>query len=432
MAKEKIIVGLDIGTTKILALVGKQNEHGKIEILGVGHAPSAGVQRGVVTHILQTTNSINEAIRAAEESSGVEIGRVNVGIAGQHIRSYQHRGIYTRNNSDELITKQEIEAMRENMYKLAMPPGEAIIHVIPQEYIIDNELGHKDPVGTIGNRLEANYHIISGQISAARNIQKCIHMANLSSEQIILEPLASAEAVLLPEECEAGVAIVDIGGGTTDIAIFHENILRHTAVIPLGGNIVTEDIKTGCNLVRDTAEKLKTMHGSALDSPGMENTIITIPGIGGRNPTQISKSTLAGIINARMSEIFEYVDYELKTSGYKDKLSAGIVMTGGGSMMKGAPQLMSLITGKDARIGYPHKHLIGDKAKTIANPVFATGVGLVLMGVNKPEKEGFAVESGTQGEEKVGGTKQRLRYGSLFKGLIDKASSMFEDTENEL
>lgn len=437
MAKEKIIVGLDIGTTKIVALVGKQNEHGKVEILGMGHAPSVGVHRGVVTHILQTTESIRSAIKEAEDSSGVEIHTVNVGIAGQHIRSYQHRGIFTRQKPDDLITKAEVESMIENMYRLAMPPGEEIIHVLPQEYIIDNEAGYKDPVGTLGNRLEANFHVITGQVSAARNIQKCVQMAGLSINELILEPLASSEAVLLDEEKEAGVALVDIGGGTTDLAIFYDGIIRHTAVIPLGGNIISEDIKEGCALVKDTAEKLKTHHGSALELPGMENTVITIPGIAGRAPKQITKKTLAGIINARMAEIFEYVDYELRTSGYKDKLSAGIVMTGGGSMMKHSQQLMSLITGKDTRLGLPHKHLTGTEAQKIANPLFATSVGLVMLGVDKMKPEFVPTAVANQDEDPQAKKKSvrgadKPKVGNFFQSLINKASSFLEDDENEL
>lgn len=437
MAKEKIIVGLDIGTTKIVVLVGKQNEFGKIEILGLGHAPSVGVQRGVVTHILQTTESIKQAIKEAEDSSGVEINNVYVGIAGQHIRSYQHRGIFTRQMPNDLITKNEISSMINNMYKLAMPPGEEIIHVLPQEYIIDNESGYKDPVGTLGNRLEANFHVITGQVSAARNIQRCVQLAGLNINDLILEPLASAEAVLLAEEKEAGVALVDIGGGTTDLAIFYDGIIRHTAVIPLGGNIISEDIKTGCNLVKDTAEKLKTHHGSALQLPGMENTVITIPGIGGRPPKQITKSTLAGIINARMSEIFEYVDYELRMSGYKDKLSAGIVMTGGGSMMKHSQQLMSLVTGKETRIGLPNKHLTGNEGQKIANPLFATGVGLVMMGVDtkKEELESDIAESSekveTSTKKQVRGS-EKPKPGKFFQSLINSASRFLDDEENEL
>ncbi|MGQ3012363.1 MAG: cell division protein FtsA [Flavobacteriales bacterium] len=433
MSQEKIIVGLDIGTTKIVALVGKQNEHGKIEILGMGHAPSVGVHRGVVTHILQTTESIRKAIADAENASGIDIRVVNVGIAGQHIRSYQHRGIYTRTNADDIITNRDVENLIENMHKLAMPPGEEIIHVLPQEYIIDNEIGHKDPVGALGARLEANFHVITGQVSAAKNILKCVHMAGLEMEKLILEPLASSEAVLLNEEKEAGVALVDIGGGTTDLAIFYDGIIRHTAVIPFGGNIITEDIKNGCNLVKDTAEKLKVHHGSALALPGMENTIITIPGIAGRAPKQISKQTLAGIIHARMEEIFEYVDYELRTSGYKDRLSAGIVMTGGGSMMKHSPQLMSLVTGKDTRVGLPHKHIAGDFAKRIANPVFATGVGLVMMGVEKPRTELSDVYSEPQKkqQEHVRGA-EKPRMGTYFQRLINKGLGFLEDDEKEL
>ncbi|MEO0404324.1 MAG: cell division protein FtsA, partial [Bacteroidota bacterium] len=282
--ESEIVVGLDIGTTKIACLVGKRNEHGKMEILGYGKSESVGVTRGVVSNIEKTVASITAAVKQAEEASGVQINVVNVGIAGQHIKSLQHRGIHTRDNLDDEISQNDINTLVEDMFKLVMLPGEEIIHVLPQEFTVDNEQGIKDPIGMSGIRLEANFHIITGQIAAARNIYKCVSKAGLKVDELILEPLASSEAVLSDEEKEAGVVLVDIGGGTTDIAIFQEGIIRHTAVIPFGGNVITEDIKTGCTIMKQQAELLKRKFGSTLAYEMKENEIVCIPGLRGRDP----------------------------------------------------------------------------------------------------------------------------------------------------
>jgi len=318
--KSEIIVGLDIGTTKIVAIVGKKNEHGKIEILGMGKSDSIGVSRGVVSNIDKTVESIRIAVEQAELKSDVSIKVVNVGIAGQHIKSLQHRGIKVRNSIEDEISQGDIDMLIEDMYKLVMLPGEEIIHVLPQEYIIDNEQGIKDPIGMAGVRLEANFHIITGQVAAIKNIYKCVHKANLTVDELILEPLASSEAVLSMEEKEAGVALVDIGGGTTDIAIFQDGIIRHTAVIPFGGNAITEDIKDGCSIIKNQAESLKIKFGSALSSESKENEVAVIAGLRGRPPREISLKNLANIIQARMEEIIEHVYYEIKNSGYESKL----------------------------------------------------------------------------------------------------------------
>jgi cell division protein FtsA len=288
MENSPIIVGLDIGTTKICAIAGRRNEFGKVEILGMGKSESLGVMRGVVANIEKTVNSIREAVAEAENKSNVDIKEVYVGIAGQHIKSMQHRGMITRSNTTDEISQEDIDVIVNDMYKLAMPPGEEIIEVIPQEFIIDNEQGIKEPIGMSGVRLEANCHIITGLITAARNIQKCVSKAGLEPVDLILEPLASAEAVLTDEEKEAGVVLVDIGGGTTDVAIFKEGVIRHTAVIPFGGNVITDDIKEGCNIIRSQAELLKMKFGSALSKQMKDNEIVSIPGLRGRDPKEIS------------------------------------------------------------------------------------------------------------------------------------------------
>lgn len=387
MEASDIVVGLDIGTTKIVAMVGRRNEYGKIEILGMGKSDSVGVSRGVVSNIEKTVNSIRSAVEEAEAKSGVDIRVVNVGIAGQHIKSIQHRGSKIRNSLDDEISQLDIDALIEDMYKLVMLPGEEIIHVLPQEYIVDNEQGIKDPIGMSGIRLEANFHIITGQIAAAKNINKCITKGGLGVDELILEPLASAEAVLSWEEKEAGVVLVDIGGGTTDIAIFQDGIIRHTAVIPFGGNVISEDIKEGCTIIKSQAELLKVKFGSCLASENQENEIVSIPGLRGREPKEISLKNLAHIIQARMEEIVEHIYYEIKNSGYEKKLIAGIVLTGGGSQMRHLPQLVEYMTGMDTRIGYPNEHLAKGNAEEITSPTFATSVGLVMKGLEKFDKQ---------------------------------------------
>lgn len=419
----EIVVGLDIGTTKIACFVGRKNEHGKIEILSVGSTDSKGVTRGVVANIEKTVNSIKEAVRQAEENiegGDLTIGVVNVGIAGQHIKSLQHRGIYTRTSADDEISQADIDALIEDMYRLMMEPGEEIIHVLPQEYIVDGEQGIIDPIGMAGIRLEANFHIIAGRISAAKNIQKCVHKAEIEIEETILEPLASAAAVLSKEEKEAGVVLVDIGGGTTDIAIFHDGIIRHTAVIPFGGNIITEDIKEGCTILTRQAEALKKKFGSAIASESQENEIVCIPGLKGREPKEISIRSLSGIIQARMEEIVEHVYYEIRNSGYEKKLIGGIVITGGGAELKNITQLFDFVTGMDSRVGYPNEHLgqspLNEK---LTSPMYATGIGLVLKGFESKQRKDKSLKSAKSHSKKM--------RGSFFDKLLEKGKIWFEE-----
>lgn len=393
----RIITGLDIGTTKICAIVGQITENGKIEVLGMGKADSFGVMRGVVANIDKTVEAIKLAVADAEQKSGVTIREVYVGIAGQHIKSLQHRDILTRNDAENEISMEDIDRMVENMQKLVLPPGDRIIHVLPQEFIVDGELGIKDPIGMSGVRLEANFHIITGQISAAKNIFKCVEKAGLKVTDLILEPLASSASVLSEEEKEAGVALVDIGGGTTDIAIFQDGIIRHTAVIPLGGNIITEDIKEGCMIMKNQAEILKVKFGCALATETEDNEIISITGLKGREPKEIKVENLARIIQARMEEILEHVYYEIKLSGFHKKLIGGIVVTGGGAQLKHIVQLVSYITGMDARVGFPTEYLSKSKSEDIRHPMYATAVGLILKGVeDRNYREQVVIENDTK------------------------------------
>ncbi len=377
-------VGLDIGTTKIVAIIGKENEYGKIEILGIGKSKSLGVHRGVVNNITQTIESIQQAVSQAETDSGLKIDKVSVGIAGQHIRSLQHSDYITRANSEEVIGMEDVDNLCNQVYKLVMLPGEEIIHVLPQEFKVDGQAEIKEPVGMYGGRLEANFHVVVGQVSSIKNIIRCIKSAGLNLGEISLEPLASANAVLSQEEKEAGVALIDIGGGTTDLAIFKDGIIRHTAVIPFGGNVITEDIKEGCSIIEKQAELLKIKFGSAWPGENKDNEIVSIPGLRGRDPKEITLKNLSKIIHARVVEIVEQVYVEIKNYGHdeqKKKLIAGIVLTGGGSQLKHLKQLVEYITGMDTRIGYPNEHLAGDSEEEIASPLYATAVGLLMKAV---------------------------------------------------
>lgn len=416
-SKEKIVVGLDIGTTKVCAIVGRANQYGKVDILGMGKVAShGGVTRGVVSNIDKTVAAIHQAVKEASEKSNVDIRRVNVGIAGAHINSLQHRGMIIRNDADSEISKDDLTKLEQDMFKLAVRPGDRIIHVLPQDYTVDDEPGIVDPVGMAGVKLEGNFHIITGQISAAKNIYKCVEKSSLKVADLALEPLASAAAVLSPEEMEAGVVLVDIGGGTTDVAIFHDNIIRHTAIIPYGGNIITEDIKEGCNVMKAHAELLKIKFGSALANELNDNEIVSIPGIRGREAKEISIKNLARIIQARIEEIMELVYYEIKASNMEKKLAGGIVLTGGGSQLKHISQLAEYVTGLDARIGYPHEHLAKGMVEEVKSPVYATSVGLVLRGL-KDSKPGIEVEGEAFKEPK----KKAALFDRIKEWLKDEA-----------
>ncbi|MFT6816081.1 MAG: cell division protein FtsA [Sphingobacteriales bacterium] len=424
MSEIHLVVGLDIGTTKICALVGRKNEYGKVEILGMGKAPSAGVQRGVVANIDKTVEGIMEAVKLAEERSGVEIKDVTVGIAGQHIKSIQHRGSYTRENNETEISQYDVDRLIENIFKLTVNPGEEIIHVLPQEFTLDGTQITTEPVGMNAILMEANCHVITGQISAAKNITKCVNKSGLQLETMTLEPLASAEAVLTDEEKEEGVVLVDIGGGTTDIAIFYEGIIRHTAVIPFGGNIITEDIREGCGVMRNQAEQLKVKFGSALAEFAKDQDIITIPGLKGREPKEVSMKNLADIIQARMAEILEHVCYEIKTSGVKDKLRGGIVVTGGGAHLRNLTQLIEYISGLDARIGFPNEHLAPSTLDELKSPMYATGIGLVIKSLQTIDM--YKNKTGTNEKREV---KQRQKW---INKLLEKGSEFFNDSIDDV
>ncbi|WP_185883125.1 cell division protein FtsA [Blattabacterium cuenoti] len=389
MEYQDIAIGLDVGTTKIVAMVGRRNEYHKIEILGIGRSKSIGVHRGVVNNITQTIEAIREAVSEAEHSSGLKIKEVIVGIAGQHIRSLQHNDYITRLDFENVINQKDIQRLINQVHKLVMLPGEEIIHVLPQEYKVDSQSEIGEPIGMYGSRLEANFHVVVGQISSIRNIGRCVKAAGLNLSGLTLEPLASAEAVLSKEEREAGVALVDIGGGTTDIAIFKDNIIRHTAVIPFGGNVITDNIKTDCLIIERQAELLKIKFGSAWPGENKETEIVCIPGLRGRDPKEISLKNLSQIIHVRVGGILEHVNVELNNYGneeQKKRLIAGLVMTGGGSQLKHIRPLTEYITGMDVRIGYANEHISGGENGFISNPEYATSIGLVIKGIDDKEK----------------------------------------------
>ena len=425
----RVIVGLDIGTTKIACFIGRKNEHNKIEIISMGKSESMGVMHGVVANIEKTVQSIKAAVIAAQlcKEGTLSIKNVYVGIAGQHIKSIQHRGMYTKRDNTSEISQEDIDFFVDDMHKMVMPPGEEIIDVIPQEYIVDGSPEIKEPIGMAGVRLEANFHIITGQINNVMNIKKCIERANLNVRDIILEPIASADAVLSDEEKEAGIVLVDIGGGTTDIAIFQDGIIRHTAVIPFGGNIITNDIKEGCQIMQRHAEALKIKYGSASASENRENEVVCIPGLRGREPKEITLKNLSSIIQARMEEIIELVNYEIKNSGYSKKLIGGIVVTGGGAQLKHLTQLFEYMTGMDTRIGYPTEHLANSNdIEGIESPMFSTGIGLVLQGFKKLDETKEPVVTSPIKEE-VTKHSNRERRGTFFDKFLNKTKEFFTD-----
>jgi cell division protein FtsA len=415
-----IIVGLDIGTTKISVMIGRRDQFGKLEILGMGKAISGGVLRGIVANIDKTVESIKQAVEEAEQKSGVEIKEVYIGIAGQHIKSLQHRGELVRDDIENEITFDDMEKLRENMFKLVTVPGEEVIHVIPQEYTVDGEDGIQDPKGMSGIKLEANFHIITAQMAAVRNIIRCVKKAGLEPKDLILEPYASAVATLDKDELAEGVALVDIGGGTTDVAIFLDGIIRHTAVIPFGGNVITKDIKTGLSILEKQAELLKVKFGAAMHTSDQDNVMVSIPGLRGRDSKEISVRNLSEIIGARMKEVIDLVYHEIKVSGFENKLMTGIVITGGGSQLRNLKQLVSYITGKDVRIGLPNEHLGKESHGKVTSPMYSTGVGLVLKGFEELEIEMLPSEDLKAGE------KTEIKPGVINR-LKDLLKDFFEE-----
>ena len=401
------------------------------------------MKRGVVLNIEETVQAIQTTSSEAMKQSDIKFKEVFVGIAGQHIKSVRNRGYINRDSYEDEITREDLQNLIDDMNKIPVDVGEEIIHVLPQNYIVDSETGVKNPVGMFGKRLEANFHIVIGQTSSARNIGKCINRVGLDVKQLVLEPLASSSAVLTDDEKEAGVALVDIGGGTTDVAVYYDDVIRHTAVIPFGGNVITRDIKEGCSILQRQAESLKIQFGSALGDLAQEDKVVTIPGISGRDPKEISFKSLAYIIQSRMEEIIDAVSYEIENSGYMEKLSAGIVLTGGGSMLKHLNQLVKFKTGMDVRIGFPSEHLAAETAEEINQPMYSTSIGLLLKGLEYYKEHGEEMPVGEKESEKEkeveNGVSSEVEHEAAYnrddekpsrKGL--KKGKIFENLKNTL
>lgn len=454
--EQPIIVGLDIGTTKVVAIAGRKNEYGKLEILSVGRTESQGVRHGVVMNIDQCIRSIQVAIeKCLSNNTDLDIKEVYVGIAGQHIKSLQTRGDRMRPDNDSEITRQEIDALINDQKKTFIPAGDEIIDIVPQEFFVDDMQTTLSPIGMNGVKIGANFHIVTGDRNAIRNIKRCVERSELKTKDLVLQPLASAAAVMSPEDLEAGVAIVDIGGGTTDMAVFFDGILKHTAVIPYAGVNITNDIHYGLGVLRAQAEQLKVQFGTAHADHANPNSYITIPGLKGLPPKEISVKNLAHIIQARTHEILDYVLYHLKQIGLEKRLYGGIILTGGGASLKHITQLTEYVTGLSARIGLPNEHLAGGHSEDISDPMYSTCIGLILRGYHdfenghvktsqnnlvhinlqeSVEEQATIVESEEEQnyrhtQEEIG-KKRGKQIGKIFDGLKDKLMSMFEDEED--
>ena len=454
--QQPIIVGLDIGTTKVVAIAGRKNEFGKLEILGYGRADSAGVSHGVVLNIEQCIHSIELAMANCLKSNpDLEVNEVYVGIAGQHIKSLQTHGDRVRTKLDEEISKEDIELLIRDQYKTYIPAGDQIIDIVPQDYIVDNTSYVLDPVGMSGVKIGANFHIITGDRNAIRNIKRCVDKSGLKTRDLVLQPMASAAAVISEEDLEAGVAIVDIGGGTTDMAVFHDGMLKHTAVIPYAGVNITNDIRSGLGVLRAQAEQMKVQFGYALANEANANAYITIPGLRGLPPKEISVKNLAHIIQARMQEILDHVVYQLKQIDLDKKLHGGIILTGGGAQLKHIVQLTEYVTGLGARIGYPNEHLAGGHGDQLMNPMYATCIGLILHGYDDYENGGmrFTGEAGNsvheeevkevkdtapqeemtlEPEVRVRPSKKAEGLRKMLGGLKGKFMKIFEEEDQEM
>lgn len=421
--QQPIIVGLDIGTTKVVAIAGRKNEYGKLEILGFGRADSEGVNHGVVINIEQCVHSVELAMqRCLENNPLLNISEVYVGIAGKHIKSMQAQGSRVRANVDTEISKDDIEQLLRDQYKTYLPTGDQIIDIIPQDYTVDNIPDIIDPVGMSGVKVGANFHVITGDSTAIRNIKRCVDRSNLKTCDLILQPLASAAAVMNDEDMEAGVAIVDIGGGTTDMAVFCDGILKHTVVIPYAGVNITNDILTGLRVLRSQAEQMKVQFGTALGSEANRSSYITIPGLRGLPAKEVSVVNLANIIQARMEEILEYVMFNIKQIGLENRLHGGIILTGGGARLKHITQLTEYVTGMGARIGYPNEHLAGGYNDALMNPMYSTCIGLILRGY-------YDYESGRT--EFYGSGGNYLRLSADEPVVEDVAEEEGQDEEDE-
>jgi cell division protein FtsA len=384
--RNSLVVGLDIGTSKVCAIVGEMTERG-VEVIGVGSHLSQGLRKGVVINIESTVESIKKAVEEAELMAGCEINSVFTGIAGGHIKGFNSHGIVAVKNKE--VSERDVERVIDAAKAVAIPMDREVLHILPQDYIIDEQDGIKEPLGMSGVRLEAKVHIVTGAVTSAQNIIKCCNRTGLNVADIVLEPLASAEAVLSPEEKELGVALVDMGGGTTDIALFHDGAVKHTAVLAIGGNHLTSDIAAGLRTPIGEAEKIKQRYGYARTNMVTRDERVEVPSVGGRNSRTISRQILCEIIEPRLDEIFQLIRREIAKSGYDGSLASGVVMTGGSTLLPGMVEMGEDVMGMPARLGVPMH--VGGLVDVISSPIYATGVGLVLYGMKRQEKNFFRI-----------------------------------------
>ncbi len=396
----KIYAGLDIGTTKISCIIADQSASGELRIVGVGNAPSEGLRRGAVVDLEKTVASITRAVEEAERMAGVQAKGVHAGIAGDHIRSLNSRGVVAVSRKDNEIHAADVARVIEAAKAIAIPTDREIIHVIPQEFIVDDQDGIKDPVGMSGVRLEAEVHIITGAVTSARNICRAIQRAGLKVYDLTLEPLASAAAVLDDDEKDLGVVLLDLGGGTTDVAVFHEGAVRHTSIIPFGGANVTSDIAIGLRTPIDKAEAIKILHGSALAAMVHGDEMVSVSGVGGRGDKEISRHVLASMIEPRMEEIFALANKEVRKNHFAPLIGGGVVLTGGTSLLPGAVELAEQVFEMPVRLGLPRG--LGGLSANVCDPRYSTGVGLVLHAARSQE--------GTVDFVEIGASKTRARF----------------------
>jgi len=406
MSNNNLVVGLDLGTTKICCVVGEITEDG-VDVIGIGTSPSTGLRKGVVVNIDQTVNSIKHAIEEAELMAGQEIRNVYTGIAGSHIKGFNSHGVIAVKGGE--VTTKDVDRVIDAAKAIAIPLDREVIHILPQEFIVDDQRGIADPLGMAGVRLEVRVHIVTGAVSSAQNIVRSCHRAGLDVEDIVLESIASAESVLTEEEKEIGVALVDIGGGTTDIAIFSKNSIRHTSVLAVGGTNLTSDIAFGLRTPMAAAEKIKVKYGCALAEMVGESEVIDVPSVGGRPSRKLSRQILAEICEPRMEEILTLVEQELVRSGFKKAIGAGVVLTGGASLIAGLQELAEQIFDAPTRVASPRK--VGGLKDVVNSPMYATAVGLLKYGANKRNKEG----------------KFRIRDKNIFDKILGRMKKWFSD-----
>ena len=406
---EELIVGLDIGTSKICAVVGEVRPDGMVDIIGMGSHPSIGLRKGMVINIENTVNSIKEAIEEAETMAGCEISSVYAGIAGGHIKGFNSHGVIALKNRE--VGTRDIERVIDAARAVAIPMDREVIHTLPQEFIVDDQGGISDPSGMSGVRLEVKIHIVTGAVTSAQNIIKCANRAGLDVYDIVLESLASSEAILIDEEKNLGVALVDFGGGTTDLAIFSENSIKHTSVLTLGGDNLTNDIAIGVRTPFKEAEKIKIKYGCGLTSLIGKDETIKVPSVGGREPRTVSRQLLGEILEPRVEEIFSLIHHEMVRSGYDDLVTSGVVVTGGSALLPGVPEIVEQVFNMPARIGYPSN--IGGLKEIVNSPMYATAVGLVLYGAREQQRN----------------KKFRIRDTNIFNRIISRMKGWFMEEE---